>query len=184
MNTLRNLLNEAPAAFLRLTPRERSLVSVGGGVLFAFILWAVMSSFSASAKKHERAIETGLARLAEAQGLAGSFRAAQQKRQSLELQLTSQSIRLLSYVEEKGAAAGLQIPTINPLADQPLDDKLTESSVDLTLTDIKIDKLVNFLSSLETGPGIVKVKRVRIEPRVSSETLTAWVTISTYRMKQ
>jgi general secretion pathway protein M len=31
---------------------------------------------------------------------------------------------------------------------------------------------------------VVKVKYLRIEPRVNDQTVTAWATIATYRLKQ
>lgn len=183
MSPIQNTFIEAQAAFSRLTPREKTLVSIASALAVALLLYLVMSGFASTARKHEKAIELGLNKLAEARSLSGTYQQAQQKRAALEMQLTQNNIRLLSYVEEKGTAAGLQIPTITPLPDQPLDEQLVESSVDITLTDIKIDKLVNFLSTIESGPGIVKVKRVRVEPRVANENLTAWITISTYRVK-
>ena len=36
---------------------------------------------------------------------------------------------------------------------------------------------------VEAGPGLVRVKYLRIEPRLKDETLTAWVTVATYHLK-
>ena len=41
----------------------------------------------------------------------------------------------------------------------------------------------DFLTAVEAGPGIVKVKNLRVEPRVEQESVTAWVTVATYRLK-
>jgi general secretion pathway protein M len=43
--------------------------------------------------------------------------------------------------------------------------------------------LVEFLQAIENGPGVVKVKYLRLEPRPQNETITAWLTIATYRLK-
>jgi general secretion pathway protein M len=64
------------------------------------------------------------------------------------------------------------------------DGKIIESSVELTFTDVDLRKLTDFLTTVESGPGVVKVKYLRIEPRSASDTLTAWTTVATYRMKQ
>jgi general secretion pathway protein M len=56
--------------------------------------------------------------------------------------------------------------------------------VELTFTDVDLRKLYDFLTSVESGPGVVKVKSLRLEPRSASETLTAWTTVATYKMKQ
>ncbi len=54
----------------------------------------------------------------------------------------------------------------------------------LTLTDITVNRLVDFFSAVERGPGVVKVKLLRLEPRTSNQTLTVWATIATYRLKE
>jgi general secretion pathway protein M len=64
------------------------------------------------------------------------------------------------------------------------DGQIIESSVELTFTDVDLRKLHSFLLDVESGPGVVKVKNLRLEPRASAETLTAWTTVATYKMKQ
>ena len=61
--------------------------------------------------------------------------------------------------------------------------KIVESAVELTLTDVKLNRLVDFLTAVEAGPGIVKVKYLRLEPRPAQETVTAWLTVATYKLK-
>jgi general secretion pathway protein M len=53
----------------------------------------------------------------------------------------------------------------------------------VTLTDVKLNRLVDFLQAVEAGPGIVKVKYLRLEPRPAQETVTAWLTVATYKLK-
>ena len=103
----------------------------------------------------------------------------------MERQLSSSSVSLISFIEEKGERAGMKIPAMNPKGEVPLGDgRILESSVELTLTDISLRSLYDFLTSVEEGPGIVKVKFLRLEPRPDNQTLTAWATIATYRLKQ
>lgn len=185
MEKLKALLSDAQASFSRLTERERRLVGIAAVAVAVFVVSLVLLSFSSSASSYRKRTEDKLRKLAQVQALAASFRDAEQQRQGVERQLTASNIRLISYIEEKGTAAGLDIPTMNPKADVTLGDdgKIVESSVELTLTDITLGRLVDFLSGVETGPGVVKVKSLRVEPRPANENLTAWVTIATYRMK-
>ena len=55
--------------------------------------------------------------------------------------------------------------------------------MELTLTDVSLPKLVDFLGSLEQGPGVVRVTFLRIEPRPKDGVLTAWTTVTSYRLK-
>ena len=105
----------------------------------------------------------------------------------VEQQLTQSNVRLISYIEEKATNAGLVVPTMSPKGEVGIGDgNIIESAVELTFTDVELRKLVDFLQTVETGPGVVKVKYLRVEPRrgADSDTLTAWTTVATYRMKQ
>lgn len=181
----RDLQTQVYAWWSRLTARERRLVSIAGGALGAFLLFVILYSFSSSAHKHESRMELKQEKLTQVQQLAASYREAEQQRQAVERQLSASNVSLISYLEDKGEKSGLDIRSMNPKGDVPIGDgNIIESSVELTLTDVQLDKLVAFLSDVERGPGIVKVKRVRLEPRPQNETLTAWATISTYSLKK
>lgn len=182
---LKTAIADATAAFSRLTQRERRLVLIAGGALLAFTLFVVLISFSNSANSYRRRTAEKLAKLSEVQTLAASYGEAEEARKAVEAELSASNIRLISYLEEKGTAAGLDIPTMTPKGDVPLGDgKIIESAVELTLTDISLSRLVSFLDGVESGPGVVKVTYLRVEPRIANETLTAWATIATYHMKQ
>ncbi|QSQ18630.1 type II secretion system protein M [Pyxidicoccus parkwayensis] len=173
------------AWFERLSERERRMVSIAGAALMAFIVFAVVVGFSNSASGYRKRTQDKMAKLQEVQALASSYREAQAARQNVEQQLTSNNVQLISYIEDKATAAGLQVPNMTPKGDLGVGDgKIIESSVELTFTDVDLRKLTDFLRTVESGPGVVKVKYLRIEPRPASDTLTAWTTVATYRMKQ
>lgn len=185
MDKLNALLGDLQAAFQRLSARERRLVSIAGVAVAAFVVFFILFSFANSAARYRRNIESKQLQLREAQTLAESYSEAERARQDVERQLSSGAVQLISYIEEKGTAAGLEIPTMNPKGDVALGDgKIVESSVELTFTDVNIRKLYDFLTSVERGPGVVKVKFLRLEPRPANETITAWATIATYHLKQ
>lgn len=184
MGQLKELLARAQAWFQTLNSRERRLVALAAAGVVAFVLFLVTFTFSNTATRIRGRTQEKIALLDEVQGLAAGFRDSEAKRTALEAQLRASNVRLASYLEEKGTRAGLDIPSINPRADVTLQgEKIVESSVEVTLTDIKINRLVDFLASVEQGPGMVKVKYLRLEPRPGNETLTAWVTIATYKLK-
>lgn len=185
MNKLRELQTLISTFWARLTSREKRLVSIAGAAVTAFIVFIIFFSFASAAKKRQDRMEYKLGKLEQVQQLASSFREAENARQAVERQLSNSNVQLMSYVEKKGENAGLDIRSMNPKADVPIGDgNIIESSVEVTLTDVQLDRLVQFLSDVERGPGIVKVKRIRMEPRQESETITAWTTISTYSLKK
>lgn len=184
MEKLRNAVAPLQVWFQSLTAREKRLVTLAGSAVSVFILFMVVMSFTSTANGYKRRTKEKLDKLVEVQLLAGTFRDAEQARQGVERTLRESNVRLISYLEEKGTAAGLEIPTMNPKGDVPIGDgTIVESAVELTLTDVSITKLLEFLTLVEAGPGVVKVKYLRVEPKPANETLTAFTTIATYRMK-
>jgi general secretion pathway protein M len=185
MEQIRALLNDARAAFERLSNRERQMVLATGGAVLAFVLFLILFSFSNSASGYRKRTDQKLAKLREVQTLAASYRQATEARQAVEQQLTSSNVRLMSYIEDKATRSGLTVPNMTPKNDVGLGDgQIIESSVELTFTDVDLRKLHTFLQDVESGPGVVKVTSLRLEPRASAETLTAWTTVATYKMKQ
>lgn len=184
MEKLRALIADAQAGFARLTERERRLVTLAGLAVAGLVVFLVIWSFSSAADRYRKNTQTKLGRLAEVQSLAASFREAERERQAAEQQLSSSNVSLMSYLGDKVTAAGLEIPPMNPKAEVThAEGKIVESAVELNLSEVKLGKLVDFLSAVESGPGVVKVKYLRVEPKPSSESLTAWVTVATYKLK-
>lgn len=185
MGKLREVFAPVQTWFERLSDRERKLVALAGSAVGLFVLFVVIFSFANSASGYRRRTQDKLAKLQEVQALATSYGAAQQERQAVEQQLTSSNVRLITYIEDKATAAGLTVPNMSPKGDVGVGDgKIIESAVELTFTDVDLRKLTDFLRTVESGPGIVKVKYLRVEPRPATDTLTAWTTVATYRMKQ
>lgn len=185
MNPFRQLLNDLRVRFEQLSAREKRLVMAAGGALLLFILFITVISFSNSANTHRRRTQEKLAKLQQVQQLAASYNQATAARNAIEQQLTSSDVRLLSYISDKATAAGLDAPNMTPKGDVGIGDgKIMESTMELTFTDVDLRKLTDFLRSVESGPGIVRVKYLRIEPRPASQTLTAWATVATYKLKQ
>ncbi len=185
MNPFQQLFQDLRTRFEQLSGRERRLVTVAGGAVLVFILFITVLSFSNSANRYRKRTQEKLAKLAEVQQLAASYNQATAARNAIEQQLTSSDVRLLSYISDKATAAGLDAPNMTPKGEVGVGDgKIVESSMELTFTDVDLRKLTDFLKTVESGPGIVKVKYLRIEPRPSSDTLTAWATVATYKLKQ
>jgi general secretion pathway protein M len=185
MEKLKALISDVQSWFQRLSARERRLVFLAGGGVAFFIVFIALFTSATGASATQRRTAEKMKKLAEVQSLAATYREAEQTRQDVERQLSASDVRLITFLEERGTVAGLEIPIMNPKGDIPVGDgKIIESAVELTLTDVTLGKFVAFLSGLEQGPGVVKVKWLRIEPKPANQTLTARTTIATYKLKQ
>ena len=181
---LRILWSDLQTWYGRLSSREQVMVGAAGGATAVFVVFLVLFLLSSSAAATRRRTEVKLQRLAEAEQLASGYAEAERARKQAEAALTAGEVSLLSDLSDKGSKAGLDIPSFTPKGEAPVGDgRILESDVELTLTDVQLTRLVNFLTSVEQGPGVVRVKYLRIEPRTKDGVLTAWTTVAAYRLK-
>jgi general secretion pathway protein M len=184
MSAFSEIQTSVQSSFAAMSAREKRMVGGAGLALALFVVMMVSITSAKKAQAIRQRTADNIARLEEIQTLAAGYREAKAKQEGLENQLRGSNVRLVSFLEEKAKPAGIELPSINPKADMPLEgSKIIESAVEITLTDVKLNRLIDFLKSIEAGPGIIKVKYLRLEPRVAQETVTAWVTVATYKMK-
>lgn len=184
MDRLRRLFAEANAAYSRLQPRERKLVTVGG--LFALVAITLLVSFAVSSAvtRRETRIDLKITQLEEFRRSMGGFRAAEQERSTLETRLKGAPVRLFSLLEDAAKRHGLEIGGMVDKGIHPLgESKINEISVEVTLNRIPLDKLVQFLTELESGQALVKVTRIQIRPRPGDATIDASLMVSTYQLQ-
>lgn len=179
-----NLSSSLQGLFAAMSQRERRMVATALVAVVAFSVFMVSHGFSTSAARIRGRTAQKLRILGEAQVLAAGYGEARAKQEALERELAASNVKLISYLEERATQRGLELPTITPRPDVTLEGtKIQESAVELTLTDVKLNRLVEFLEAIEAGPGVVKVKFLRLEPRAKTETVTAWLTVATYHLK-
>lgn len=167
-----------------LSARERRMVIFAGLAVLVFVVFMVTFSFSNKANAIRSRTAQKIEKLGRAQDLAAVYNQSKAQREMAERQLAASNIRLSSFLEDVAKQKGVELPTINPKADVALEGtKIVESSVEVTLTDVKLNRLLEFLQAVEGAPGVVKVKYMRLEPRVSNESITAWLQIATYHLK-
>lgn len=185
MEQLKQAVSQAQARFSALSTREQRMLMALVPAVVLFLLFILIFSFSNSANTIRKRTENKRAQLAQVQQLASNFSQAEARRRAAEQQLSQGNVRLISTLEEKAKATGLVIPTMNPKGETPVGDgRILETRVDLTLADVSVRELVDFLSNVERGPGVVKTTYLRLEPRTEQQTLTANVNVSAYRMKE
>lgn len=179
-----DLSSTISASLATLSARERRMVFAAGGAVLVFAVFMVTFSFSKKADAIRTRTEQNISKLARVQELAAGYNEARSQRELAERQLAASNVRLSSFLEDVAKQKGVELPTINPKADVALEGtKIVESSVEVTLTDVKLNRLLEFMQAVEAAPGVVKVKYMRLEPRVANETITAWLQIATYHLK-
>jgi general secretion pathway protein M len=185
MKQLRQLIADAAAALGRLSPRERSLVAIAGAALLTFVIAVFSLTVSRAIDSRERRIEAKRRQLEEVARLSVTFKQQETVRNELDRRLAQNKVKLFSYLEELGRKDNVSIGGMTDKGSQPLQEgtKITESSVEVTFTHIQLDKLVRFLTDIETGQGLVKVTRLQVRPRSDEPVLDAWLVVTTYTLE-
>ena len=185
MDQLRQLWADLQAWLSGLSRREKVLLGSASAAVVCFVLFVTLFALANAADDTRRRTATKLTELAAAQALSQSYAEAERARKADEAQLSTSGVSLITYLVERGAQAGLDIPELTPKADAPVGDgRIIESTVELTLTDVPLAKVIAFLSSVERGPGMVRIKSLRVEPRPKDNVLTAWATVAAYKLKE
>jgi general secretion pathway protein M len=184
MSFLTEMLARLQSAWSGLSGRERRAVGLAVGAVLVFAVFLIVTGFNGRADAIRRRIQSKLNQLDEVQVLAAGYREARAKQEAAEAQLAQSNVRLLSYLEDRASQTGLTLPSISPKPDVPLEGtRIVESTVELVLTDVKLNRLLDFLKAVEAGPGVVQVKELRLEPHPKEEHLTAYLTVVTYHFK-
>jgi hypothetical protein len=182
---LRARLDQVSAAFGRLTQREQVIV-IGGGVGgILFILLMIGMLISGAIGRAEDRVKTKTEALTQVLQLQGEYRAKQQEQKDLMAQLSRAKVGLVKHVSEAARQAGIEkdIGRMQPEEREPNAEGIFESRVEVTASNLSIDRLQDFLSRIEQAPGIVIIDKLRINKPFRKDTLDVELTVMTFQVK-
>jgi general secretion pathway protein M len=184
MERLKQLRAELEAWLGRLSPRERLLVGAAAAAVLLFFGSLVAAGMSASVRARESRIVEKSKVLDQVARLAGGYRRVQLERAALEARLKGQPVQLMSHVSQVGAGLGVEVTDLRPTGAPVELDGVMEESVEVNLVRIELGRLARLIQGLERGPGLVKVRRLRIATRADDPKLVdATVVVATYQLK-
>ena len=183
METLRRLRASAETILARLSPRERAMVAAAAAAAAAFVLFLVATQVSRAIGARERRIEAKTQVLSQVGRLTQGYRQAQAERSALEARLRGPPVQLMSLVSQTGAQLGVEVNDLRP-GTPGGGEGVVEESVEVNLARIDLPRLARLVDALERGPGVVKVRRIRLSTRNDDPSLVdATLLVATYRLK-
>ena len=75
------------------------------------------------------------------------------------------------------------ISQLKPEEGEASPEGIVESRVDLKISNLSADRLQDFLSRLEKGPGIIIVRRLKITRPYKRDTVDVEMTVTTFKLK-
>jgi general secretion pathway protein M len=183
MDFLRKLRAQAEAFVARLAPRERVMVAWAAGAVVAFAVLMTWAGVSGAIGTREQRIDAKTQMLSQVGKLTQGYRQVQAERAALEARLRGPPVQLMSFVSQSGAQAGIEVNDLRP-GTPGGGEGVTEESVEVSLVRLDLPMLTRLLDALERGPGVVKVRRLRMTTRSDDPALVdATLLVATYRLK-
>jgi general secretion pathway protein M len=186
MEQLRRIRADIENWVSRLSPRERTLVSIAAAGAAFFILVLVWAAVSSAIDARESAISTKTAALSRIGKLSQGYGQVQAERQALEGKLKSQTVPLMSFISQTGTRLGIEVNDIGrPVTTPNTAGGIQEETVEVNLPRLEIGKLAKLLEQLEASPTVLaKVRRLNMRTR-NDDPMRVDVTlvVATYRLK-
>ncbi len=176
-------LEVGKAAFSRLTEREQLTVVGGGAAALLIIMLGVGLLVSTAIDRAEHRIKVKTDQLSQVLELQGEYKAREATRAQRMRELGRSNVRLVSLVEETARAAGVEIGQLRPEDGEPNAEGIIESRVDLRATNLSADRLQDFLSRLEKAPGVIIMRRLKVNRPYRKDTVDIELTVATYHTK-
>ena len=184
-------MSDSPAAsriagaLQKMTERERRLVFVTAGVAAVLVVVAAGWVISGAIDKREKQIQNHKDEIAPLEALHADYDAAVARSKAAETRIKSAaSTSLFSLLQKSAGEVGLPLSDLNERRLPIKDSELTEVTVDVTLKEITVDKLVTLLEKIEgrSSGGVVKVQKLKVKTRFDNpEVLEASLTVSTWK---
>jgi type II secretory pathway component PulM len=173
LDRIRALWADAQAWLAAASPRERRLVLLAGGGVILFVVLITWASFAAAIRRSESALEEKRTDFEKISRLAAGYGAQEQERQLLEARLRQSPPALMTFVDATARSAGVEV---GGMSDRGViaggqNGRPRESTVEVNLGKVPLDKLVKLLSDVERSPGVVRVRRLRMRKSYESKDL-------------
>jgi len=184
MERLRTLVADVLQYVQNASPRERRLLLLAGGGVVAFLLLVIWAGFGSSIRRHEGALEERRAAFDKVQKLSAGYGQQEQERQLLEARLRQSPPALTGFVDGLARQEGVEIGS---MADRGVvgggqNGRPRESSVEVSLGKVPLDKLMKLLEAIERSPGVVRVRRLRLRKSPENkDTLDVTMTVSAWQ---
>jgi type II secretory pathway component PulM len=184
MEKLRVLLANVTDYVAAASPREKRLIWLAaGGVLF-FMIAIAYGSFSSTIRRRVDSLDEKRLAFEKVQRLAQTFGVQESERQLMEAKLRQSPPALMSFVDERAKAEGIEIGGMSDrgVVSPGTGGKPRESSVEVNLGKVPLEKLTRFLQAIEQSPGVVRVRRLRVRRSSDNkETLDVTITVSAWQ---
>jgi general secretion pathway protein M len=158
------------------------LLAAGAALLFLVLIG--YASFSSAIRGAEAALDEKRTDFEKISRLAAGYGALEQERQLLEARLRQSPPALMSFVDATARNDGVDVGGMSDrgVVSGGQNGRPREMSVEVNLSKVPLDKLVKLLNDIERSPGVVRVRRLRVQKSFQNkEALDVSLTVSAWQ---
>jgi hypothetical protein len=164
MDKLRALWSDAQAWLQAASPRERRLLAMAAGGVALFAILITWGSFNSAINHAQASLDEKQSDFEKIAKLSAGYGAMEQERQLLEARLRQSPPALMSFVDQAAKNNGVDV---GGMSDRGVvaggqGGKPKESSVEVNVGKVSLDKLLKLISDIEHSPGVVKIRRLHV----------------------
>ena len=177
------VLDPLRSAAGRMSRRERRLALLMLAVAVLFVAFLLFMSIRGAIADRESRIDVKKAGLKRVLAMSEGFREAKAERERLEAKLRrTKGVSLFSLLEETGRKAGVTITKMTPRT-PTTEGGVKEEAVDVSLENVTLDKLTDFVNQIQRSPQVVRILTLRIRKKLTTDnTVDAKLTVATYSL--
>lgn len=171
------------AAFERLSSREQSLL-----LLIVVLILGGVVGFSSyftgrGLAKQERRIDRRIEQLQEVARLRSDYQSRLREQQRLTSEVKGNRTQLLSYLERVAKQVKVSVQNVEQRASRPTGSpEVREELAKVSIKDVSVNRLNDFLRGLDGGSRLVVVRNVRVSPNFENpKRLNATITLGTFK---
>jgi type II secretory pathway component PulM len=171
-------------AFSRLSESEKRLVSLLAVVVVVLVVGGLAVLMSSQVEKSKKRVQMRTDELAQLDQLREKYEEASQAERRSQNKLHGTTTSLFSLIQKSATEVGLSVPDLQERRTPVKDSDITETTVDVNLKEVSIDKLQTLLEKIEgkRGDGNVKVTKLKVKTRFDNpEMLEVAMTVSTWK---
>jgi len=184
---MKSTIDSLTTAFERLSGREQIMTLFLVVSIFTFVLGMSTYFVQKDLTRRTARIAAKEKKLVELQGLRADYqrRLADQNRLAAEIRKNN-STRLLSYIETVSKQANTEIRNAAERSGQAIGSgALKEVGAEVSVQNVSIDRLYDFLKRIEGGNRLIKVRKLDIKTRFDNpKMLDAKVTVGTFKVSE
>lgn len=170
---------------IRINPRERRTLIVGGCLVVALLIYVlVVSPYLKAMELMDRQIARKSEELKDVLALQQDFFRLKEKTKMLESMVRSTpGFSLLSFLENLATKNQIknQIAYMKPVTTAS-SERYRESSVEMKIEDITLKQLVDYLYGIEQSRESIRIKRLNIVKKKDTDLLDVTLQASTFEL--